>query len=100
MVVDRYRKHLFGRFLANDVVIEKGGNLSRLWQPFERHLRNILDLFGHDVIAKINTFVTDVGVARTGNQFLDGLLPFAAETALYGFAAFTELCHLAPDCST
>ncbi len=77
MVVDRDREHLFGAFLADDILIQVGDDLS--WagngaRPGNQRRRSGCGadnaIFGQDLHAEQDALVTDIGIFRTWDQSL------------------------------
>jgi hypothetical protein len=94
MVVNRNRKSLLGFFLADDILVEKSLDLLRLHQ-IDLGFAQVKLLIGQLVLqnlrAYIDTLVTDIYSARSGNQFADLVLRLVAEGAADLIKVF--ICH-------
>jgi hypothetical protein len=72
-------KDFFSTLLPNDILVEHTLNFCRFW-----HGRNgregifLVPLFSNDIIAQVNTFITDVD-GRASDEFTHFVLAFATE---------------------
>ena len=81
MVVNRDRESFLRFLLADDVIVEVSFDVDRT-RNFQRRFRDLfaLALFRNDVIAELDTLVTDVN-AGARDQFLNFVLALTAEAA-------------------
>ena len=96
MVVDRDRKDLLRIILPDNIFIQKGLDLLRLFKVnshiFRRLLAEKLILLGDDLRTDFNALIADINTCRTGNQLSDLILSLAAEAAANFACHFS--CHL------
>ncbi len=94
VAMDGHCQHLFGVFLADDVLIELGDDLPRCKHFVEKRLAGASSpafLF-KDGLAKIDAFAANVDVARPLYQGSDVAIAFAtegAESVFFGGACST-----------
>ena len=97
MVIDRYGQHLFGLVLPDDVLVELGLDLGRLFQ-LDAVVRLILaggaDLF----VADLDAFVADGEAVGAGDQDLGAALRLAAKGTALFFTA--HIGYLLSACAT
>ena len=92
MVVDRDGQRPLGLVLADHVLVEELVDLGGLGQLVELDLTGLGQLFFDDLVAEVDTFVTDVH-AGAGDELLHLLLALPAERALQQVSAVTDTRH-------
>ena len=97
VVVDRDRQHLLGLVLADDVFVEDVLDLPGLGQFLHVRSQGLLNLqlFRDDIVAELDALVADVH-RRSGDEFLDLFLAFAAERAGQVLLVCFPTTHAAP----
>jgi hypothetical protein len=73
VVVDRYRQHLLGAHLPNDVAVEEFVDLVWFGKLLETHLFGAAELLFDDLVAQVDALIADID-AGAGDQLLDLLL--------------------------
>ena len=92
MVVNRDGQRLLRFILTDDVLVEDGADVLRLWNIFEFHLDILAELLFDDLIAKFDAFIADVD-AGTGHELAHLVLRLATERAFELSFFFAELQH-------
>src|SRR5260370_9988772 len=78
VLIDGGRQLLLCFFLADYVLVKKRLDLAGLRQRRSRRYRLSLLVVADDLVTDVDTFIADVD-RRSGNEFLDFVLRFAAE---------------------
>ncbi len=96
VVVHGDREDLLGMVLADDVVVEKLVDGTRLGELLEMELGALRKLLLDDLVAQLDALVADVDPGA-GDELLDLLLGLPAERTLQQVAAaVSDPCHLSP----
>ena len=90
MIVNGHGQDLFGTILADDIFIQILADFLGLGQVGTNSGYLYLQFFTYDVIAQIDTFITDE-YRRTGYQLAYLMLTFAAKRAIKQFTAVLGL---------
>jgi hypothetical protein len=80
VIVNGDGEDLFGVLLPDNVFIEFRFDLHGLGHGHPARDKAFLRLFGDDLVAELNTLITDID-RRTGNQLADLILAFSAKGA-------------------
>ena len=101
MAVHRDSQHALGRFLADDVLVELGDNLSRTGDLGEQLLARAaaFALLVENRLAQLDTLAADVDVARSFDQRTDVAIALATERTkrvLLGRPAASSSGHVSP----